>query len=119
MDTYPNEFNTKLTNSNNKYNSIVKPIIRLLKCWNADKNYPFASYELEQLIANMNFSNDNYQTGFLYAINHLSTYNLSEQGKKKVETLKSNKKWIEEYLGRDNQEKAIEVVCSILGVRID
>lgn len=119
MDTYPKEFNEKLTKSNNQYNSIVKPIIRLLKCWNADKGYPFASYELEQLIADMNFSNDNYQTGFLYAIEKLPTYNLSEQSKKKVETLKNNKDWIEEYIKRDNQDKAIEVVCRILGVTLN
>jgi predicted nucleotidyltransferase len=116
MDTYPKEFNEKLTKANNKYNSIVKPIIRLLKCWNAHKGYPFATYELEQIIADMNFSNDNFQTGFIYAIENLPSYNLTEQGKKKVEMLKKHKDWIEEYLKRDNQEKAVVVVCRILGV---
>lgn len=119
METYPKEFNEKLTKANNKYNSIVKPVIRLLKRWNAHKGYPFATYELEQIIADMNFSNDNYQTGFIYAIENLPSYNLTEQGKKKVETLKNHKDWIKVYLKRDNQEKAIEVLCRILGVTIN
>ena len=37
---------------------------------------------------------------------------------KKVEVLKNNKDWIKEYINRNNQEKAIEVVCRILGVKI-
>lgn len=116
MDTYPKEFNKKLTNTNNKYNSIVKPVIRLIKRWNAYNNYPYASYDLEQIIAGMDFSNDNFQTGFLYAIDKLATVNLSEQAKKKVITLQNNKDWIVEYLKRDNQQKAIEVVYRILGL---
>jgi hypothetical protein len=118
LDTDPKGFNEKLTSANNSYGSIVKPIIRLLKCWNAYNSYPYASFELEQIIADMNFSNDNYQTGFLYAINHLPTYNLSDYQTKKVETLQKNKDWIKEYLDRDNQEKAIEVVRRILGVKL-
>jgi predicted nucleotidyltransferase len=118
MDTDPTGFNEELTSSNNRYNSIVKPIIRLLKCWNAHNSYPYESFELEQIIAEMNFRNDNYQTGFLYAINNLPTSNLSENRTKKVETLRNNRDWIKEYLDRDNQQKAIEVACRILGVKI-
>lgn len=118
MDTYPREFNVELTNSNKKYNSIVKPMIRLLKRWNAYNNYPFASYEFEQIIAKMNFTKDNYQTGFLYAIDQLPTNNLNLAGIKKVETLKRNKAWIEEYLDRNNQAKAIEVLYRILGLAL-
>ncbi|MDQ3192224.1 MAG: nucleotidyltransferase domain-containing protein [Bacteroidota bacterium] len=118
MDTYPKAFNEKLTSVNNKYDSIVKPIIRLLKRWNAYNSYPYATFELEQIVADLNFNNDNLQKGFLYAVNNLPVYDLSASDKKKVEVLKNNKKWIDEYLDRDNQEKAIEVVCRILGVKI-
>lgn len=118
MDTDPKGFNEKLTRANTMYNSIVKPIVRLLKRWNAYNGYPYTSFELEQIIADMNFSNDNYQTGFLYAIDHLPTYDLPVYQSKKVETLKNNKNWIIEYLNREDQAKAIEVVCRILGVKI-
>jgi predicted nucleotidyltransferase len=118
MDTDPKGFSEKLTASNNKYASIVKPIVRLMKCWNAFNGYPYATFELEQIIADMNFTNDNYQTGFLYAIDKLPTYNLPDYQAKKIETLRNNGNWIKEYLERDNQEKAIEVVCRILGVTL-
>jgi len=118
MDTYPREFNKKLTNVNNQSGSIVKPLIRLFKCWNANQNYPFSSYELENIIADMSLSNKNLQSGFIYIIDNLPTNSLSQLGKQKIETLRNNGRWIKEYLNRDNQEKAKEVVCRILGVKI-
>jgi len=116
MNTDPSGFNTKLTQANTRYNSLVKPMVRLFKRWNANYSYPFSSYELENLIADVNFSGDNYETGFLYTINQFSTYGLSVDATQKVNTIKSNGKWIKEYLDRDNQEKAIEVTCRILGL---
>lgn len=116
MDTDPTGFNAQVTGANIKYKSIVKPLIRLFKRWNAWNNYPYSTYDLEQKISLMNFSGDNYQSGFLYAIEHLSSFGLSVAGKQKVETLKNNGAWIKTYLDRDNQEKAIEVTCRILGI---
>jgi predicted nucleotidyltransferase len=116
MDTDPVGFNSKLTEANTKYNFIVKPLIRLFKRWNAKNNYPFSTYDLENKIAVMNFSGDNYEKGFLYIISQLSSYNLSVLSNQKVETLKKNGEWIKEYLKQGNQEKAIEVTCRILGI---
>lgn len=116
MDTDPIGFNSAVTNANIKYNSIVKPLIRLFKRWNAYNNYPFTTYDLERKISEMNFSGDNYQKGFLYAIDNLSTYGLTLVGTQKVKTLKTNGNWIKEYLERDNQEKAIEATCRVLGI---
>lgn len=117
MDTDPKGFNDKLTEVNNRNNSIVKPIIRLLKRWNAFEDYPYASFELEQIIADMNFGGDNYQTGFIYAIKKLPTFGRPEYLRKKVEVAQKNAEWIEEYLNRENQDKATEVVRRILGLR--
>lgn len=116
MDTDPTGFNKKLTDANTKYGSLVKPMVRLFKRWNSRNGYPFNSFELENIIADVNFSGDNYETGFLYAIKQISTYGLGVVATQKVETLKSNGKWIKEYLDRDNQTKAIEVTCRILGI---
>ncbi|MCF2490762.1 SMODS domain-containing nucleotidyltransferase [Dyadobacter sp. CY347] len=117
MSTDPIGFNASVTEANTRYLSIVKPIIRLFKRWNANNDYPFTTYDLEKDIAAMNFHGDNYQTGFLYVISQLSSYGLSIAGGQKVETLKANGNWVIEYLNRDNQEKAIEVTCRILGIK--
>ena len=114
QETDPKEFNTKLTESNQKYKNIVKPIIRLLKYWNHRNNYPYESYELEKIIADMNFSGDTIETGFYYAIDNLPTSWRTEFTKQKVQTLKNNKSWIIQYINKDNIEKAKEAFHRIV-----
>lgn len=77
IKTYPHDFSNRLTERNQKYGEIVKPIIRLMKAWNASHGSPYDSFNLEQEIADMNFSGDNYETGFFYAIEKLSTFGMS------------------------------------------
>lgn len=55
MNTDPNDFNAELTNFNVSNNCKIKPLIRLLKYWNAKNNYPFESFLLEKEVINMNF----------------------------------------------------------------
>ena len=55
INTDPNDFNAELTNFNVSNNSKIKPLIRLLKYWNATNNYPFESFLLEKEVINMNF----------------------------------------------------------------
>ena len=117
MNTDPLGFSKKLTDANTRYSNLVKPMVRLFKRWNSYNGYPFSTFELENLIAEVNFSGDNYETGFLYAINQISTFSLGVVATRKVETLKTNGKWIKEYIERGNQEKAIEVTCRILGIK--
>lgn len=114
METKPDKFNKKLTAANKDYNSIVKPIVRLLKYWNASNSYPYYSYELETQIAEMDFSGDNYETGFLYAIKKLSTGYLPNLACHKVEMLRSNANRITEYLEDQNIIKAKAALEKIL-----
>ncbi len=50
MDTEPNAFNERLTEKNKNNANLIKPLVRLLKYWNACNRYPFESYQLEQSI---------------------------------------------------------------------
>ena len=91
VETDPKDVKDKLTDANTRYNSIVKPIIRIFKAWNAKASYPIDSYELENLIAGMNFSNDNIQSGFLYAAKKLnSDYSFSQKTDEKISSLVYN-----------------------------
>jgi len=116
MDTDPLGFSKELTEANKRYGNLVKPMARIFKRWNSRNGYPFETFELEKIIANVNFQGDTYQTGFLYAITQISSYGLGTIASQKVETLKTNGEWVKEYLDRDNQEKATEVTCRILGL---
>lgn len=52
MDTDPDGFYSKLTECNKKNNYKIKPVVRILKHWNIQKNYrDIASFELEREIA--------------------------------------------------------------------
>jgi len=55
QDTDPHGFNTRLTAANKTYGNQIKPLIRIMKYWNAKNRYPFESYVLEQDIVNTGF----------------------------------------------------------------
>ena len=114
QETDPNGFNSDLTTANQQYGNIVKPIIRLMKYWNTRNGSPYDSFELEQIVSKMNFSGDNYEKGFFYAVDQLPTSWRIDSLKKKVEVLRNNKNWIVEYLNRENTIKAKEWLHKIL-----
>lgn len=106
IETNPSKFNEKLTNANRRYQFIVKPIVRLLKYWNASNSYPYSSFNLENAIAGMNFSNDNLIRGFLYAIDSLPTYGYPNSVREKVMRLKHDGKTISQLLKAQNIPQA-------------
>ncbi len=103
QSTDPDGFNGILTAANVRYGSLVKPIIRLMKAWNAKVDYPLRSFVLEQEIAAMNFSGDNYESGFFYAIDQLRQYGYSQNVQNKIMALKKNAERVKNALaaGRD------------------
>ncbi|MFC8689586.1 nucleotidyltransferase [Brevibacillus porteri] len=50
LSTDPNGFNNQLTQKNQSCNNKIKPMIRLMKYWNARNGYIFSSYMLEKHI---------------------------------------------------------------------
>jgi predicted nucleotidyltransferase len=89
--TDPNDVKQKLIVVNTQYSQVVRPIIRLLKAWNCDNGYPYDSYLLELAITSMNFSGDNVQSGFFYAVSQLQTsYGDGQFKGSKIESLKYN-----------------------------
>jgi hypothetical protein len=114
METEPDKFNSQLTKANTKYGSVVKPIIRLIKYWNASHGYPYLSFELESAIADMDFTNDNYESGLLYAVRKLSRDDLPNWAAKKIDILNTDAKWVKEYLDRTDILKAKKAVDRIL-----
>lgn len=71
-ETNPHDVKENLTKANTRYNSIVRPLVRLMKAWNCNNGYPYDSYLLELEITNMNFSGDTIQTGLFYIASTLS-----------------------------------------------
>jgi hypothetical protein len=55
IDTDPTGFNRELTRANQNNKNLIKPVVRLIKYWNACNRYPFESYELEQKVVSHGF----------------------------------------------------------------
>ncbi len=53
--TDPADFNKILSSANQSNQNLIKPLVRLVKYWNACNNYPFESYNLEQMIVSHRF----------------------------------------------------------------
>jgi hypothetical protein len=107
QETNPYDVKQKLLDKNKQYNYIVKPIIRLLKAWNANNGHPFDSYDLELKITDLNFYNDNYESGFLYTVGQLSTdWNDPQSKKDKLTSLKYNLEKVKTHLENNDINQA-------------
>ena len=77
ITTDPNGFNKQLSDKNQAHDYFIKPLIRLVKYWNASNGYVYNSYELEESLVNANYwFCHNLKDYFYAAINGLSTWNL-------------------------------------------
>ena len=89
VSTDPNGFNQKLTDKNNSNSSLIKPMIRLVKYWNARNDYVYYSYELEQTLVELSYwSCYNLKDYFFDAIKHLPTWGLPQYKAEKVQRAK-------------------------------
>lgn len=89
ITTDPNGFNQTLTNKNQANYSLIKPMIRLVKYWNAQKDYVYESFELEKsLVNNSYWSCYNLRDYFYSAIENLSTWDLPAYKEEKVKQAK-------------------------------
>jgi len=83
MATDPNGFNDSLTSKNQNNDNLIKPLIRLMKYWNARNGYVYESFGLEKSIVNESYMwCKNLRDYFFEGIDDLSTWNLSSQGAK-------------------------------------
>lgn len=91
ISTDPNGFNNKLINKNKNNNYKIKPLIRLIKYWNALNGKIYFSYSLEKhIIENYFFTLNNSITDYFveYVRSFPSSNTLSENNKKKIEKMK-------------------------------
>lgn len=66
MMTSPNEFNQQLSAKNSLNSNLIKPLVRLMKYWNAQNNYHWSSFELEKWITELNYYGCHNVKDFVY-----------------------------------------------------
>jgi hypothetical protein len=83
ISTYPNTFNSDLTTKNQDNHYLIKPMIRLMKYWNARNGYVYDSYTLEKaLVADSYLWITTLKDYFFKAIENRASWDLDAQWKK-------------------------------------
>lgn len=89
LTTHPNSFNTKVRSKNTNEKKLIRPLIRLMKYWNAKNGYIYSSYELENLIVSHTYFFCQNVWDYLYSfVNGLSSYNPVSWKNDKIKKLK-------------------------------
>lgn len=72
ISSSPKILNSEVINKNTQHNSLIKPLIRLLKFWNVNQNRVLSSFEIEKFVINNYFAyTSNLKTIFFEAINDM------------------------------------------------
>ena len=116
MQTDPLDFNMQLTNCNKNNKSLIKPLIRIMKYWNANSGYVFESYQLEKKIVSFNyFWCSTLKEYFYSAVEQLSApYEFAYWKKLKIQKLKDSVKLAKYYETIDCPFSAEKEIKSIL-----
>lgn len=93
IETNPSQISLLLKDKNGKNQSQIKPLVRLVKYWNARNGYPFSSFSLEIHIINQQFwscsSLRDYFYQFWSGLSY-SDYGTPQSTKDKVDRAKKN-----------------------------
>ena len=90
ISTDPTAENQKIIDKNNAENYQIKPLVRLVKYWNAKQSHPFASFDLEQYIVNQYYGSCVSLKDYFYSFweGFSCTYVTAQDIKDKVERAK-------------------------------
>lgn len=90
ISTNPSGMKTDLENKHKDNNYVIRDLIQILKYWNVNNGKVYSSYELERYILDKSFwFCTNLKEYFYSAVEGLSTWNLPDYKKTKVENLKT------------------------------
>lgn len=97
--TDPTGTNNALQDKNKAENYQIKPLVRLLKYWNARKGHPFRSFELEQYIVGKNFWSCSALKDYFYNLwsGFNCTHDTAQYIKDMVESAKAHARKAKEY----------------------
>ena len=103
MSTDPSGINQLLQDKNKNNNSKIKPLVRLIKYWNARQGHPFTSFSIEEYIISRSFWGCSalkdyfydFWSGFSYS------YDTAQYIKNKVDSAKKYAKKAKEYEDND------------------
>lgn len=99
INTDPSGSNKRIQDQNKNNYYLIKPLVRLIKYWNAHNGYPFTSFSLEQHIVNQSFWGCSTLKDYFYEFwsGFYCPYGTAQYIHKKVDTAKIHSKNAKEY----------------------
>ena len=99
MSTDPSLANKTVVDKNNAENYQIKPLVRLIKYWNAKQGHPFASFDLEQYIVNQYYWSCTSLKDYFYEFweGFSCTHDTAQYIKDKVERAKKHAATAKQY----------------------
>lgn len=120
MTTDPNGFNETLVSANTRNSNFIKPLIRLVKYWNVQKNnHYFTSFSLEEYIVGSSYYYSSNLKEYIYSTfeNFGNNYNYPQYVKDNLDKAREiiyNTKYYEENEMYINAEKEIQKLFPVL-----
>lgn len=102
ISTNPTDFNDQLVSANQSHSNLIKPLVRLVKYWNAQNGYVYESYELEKMVIGC---------GFWGNIFLLNTYQLKDYFYDFIESL--NLEWNAAQWRKDKVQRAQTITADV------
>ena len=116
MSTDPSAANDALQSKNKSENYQIKPLVRLLKYWNARKGHPFTSFSLEQHIVSRFFYPCSTLRDYFYQLWEGFTYdyNTAQYIKDMVDSAKEHARKAKDYEDTDMPASAESEIKKIV-----
>lgn len=114
QSTDPKTLKQRVTTAN-VFNNNVRPLIRVMKYWNAKHGKPYASFELEQMVANYLFyGNSNLEECFYLFVDNLPVrFEFPQIKKNAINGLKYKANLVRDYKRKGDNLMAEAIVKSI------
>lgn len=119
ISTDPSGTNDALQSKNKSEHYQIKPLVRLLKYWNARKGHPFTSYSLEQYVVGKFFYSCSTLRDYFYQLwlDFSCDYNTAQYIKDMVDSAKEHSRKAKEFEDREmpaSAEAEIKKIVSSL-----
>lgn len=108
ISTDPNGFSQRLTDANIRHNSQIKPLVRLIKYWNASNGHLYTSFSLENYIVGLSFWGSTFLKDYFYTFWDSFSYNYNDPQytKDKVQKAKDRVSLIRQFERQGNEAAA-------------
>jgi hypothetical protein len=119
IQTDPNGFSQRLTDANMRYNSQIKPLVRLVKYWNASNGHLYTSFSLENYIVGLYFSGNTLLKDYFYTFWDSFSYNYSDpqytkdkvqRAKERVSSIRQNERQGYEATAENELQKFLPAI---------